>query len=152
MPALRHPGRGALAVAALGALLTLACTARAAQETSGDVPAPETTVAVALRELAFNPAELQVAPGTTVVWTNEDPFQHSVTSDDGLFDSGLLDQGTSFTFTFTEPGRHQYYCVPHGGPGLAGMAGVIVVGEASPAESPPPAEQPPAEPVPSYGY
>ena len=49
--------------------------------------------------------------------------QHSVTSRDGLFDSGVEDPGGSFQFTFTKAGTYRYYCVVH--PDL--MSGTIVV-------------------------
>ena len=56
---------------------------------------------------------LEVSVGTTVTWTNEDGVIHTVTDVDGLFDSGFLDEGESWSFTFTEPGEFEYYCLPH---------------------------------------
>ena len=74
-----------------------------------------------------------------------------VTADDGSFDSGLFGQGETFSHTFSTPGTYPYYCIPHGGPGGAGMAGVVVVTEpqaalaaeavATPAEAAAPASQ-----------
>jgi plastocyanin len=32
---------------------------------------------------------------------------------DGVFNSGELDDGESFTFHFAEPGRYEYFCAPH---------------------------------------
>jgi len=66
-----------------------------------------------------NPADysvnvLDVAVGDTVRWTNDDPaIQHTATSVDGLFDSGLLASGGTFDFTFTEPGEYEFFCTPH---------------------------------------
>jgi plastocyanin len=84
---------------------------------------------VAMRNLAFEPQMLTVPLGTTVVWTNLDPYpdQHTVTADDGAFASDLLDEGQTFAITFDRPGTYQYYCVPHGSPGVSGMAGVVIV-------------------------
>lgn len=82
----------------------------------------------------YDPDELHVPSGSTVEWVNEDDLIHTVTSgkntgyglfehvQDGIFDSGSLEGGESFTFHFTEPGRYEYFCVPH-----PWMSGVIVV-------------------------
>jgi plastocyanin len=61
------------------------------------------------------------------MWTNNDTAPHTATADNGEFDSGSLDKGGSFSFTFTKPGTYPYYCVFHGGPGGVGMASTIVV-------------------------
>ena len=70
---------------------------------------------------------MTVAPGTTVVWTNGDATGHTVTADNGAFDSGNLDQGATFKFTFNQPGAYAYYCRYHGGPGGQGMSGQVIV-------------------------
>jgi len=54
-----------------------------------------------------------------------------VTADDGSFDSGNQPPGAEFTLTFPRPGVYRYYCKYHGAPGGIGMAGVIVVGNAT---------------------
>ncbi len=97
----------------------------------GGVWAQEATASVDIRNFVFATPELHVAPGTTVTWTNLDQLQHTVTADDGSFDSGFLDPGASFSFTFAQPGRYQYYCQPHGGPGMTGMSAVVVVDDAA---------------------
>ncbi len=83
-----------------------------------------------VRDSIFNPAMVRVAVGTTVVWHFEGRNPHTVTAEDGSFDSGYLNRGDQFKVTFDQPGRYPYYCIPHGAPGSRGMAGVIVVGEA----------------------
>jgi nitrite reductase (NO-forming) len=61
----------------------------------------------------FSVNVLIVKVGTTVTWTNNDPGQmHTVTSD-GVFDSGFLMTGDSFSYTFDEVGEFEYYCQPH---------------------------------------
>jgi plastocyanin len=82
---------------------------------------------VRMTSLNFVPAELHVAPGTSVTWTNPSAVEHTVTADDGSFDSGNVEPGETFSMEFDEPGRYQYYCQQHGEPGLQDMAGVIVV-------------------------
>jgi plastocyanin len=91
------------------------------------VVSAEAAGAVVVAEaLRFQPQTLTVPVGTTVVWMNADAFEHTVTADDGSFDSGLFGTGGTFAWTFSAPGTYGYYCVPHGAPG-AGMHGTIVV-------------------------
>jgi plastocyanin len=126
-------------------LLAWAPLAFAAALGLGSAPAiaQESTQTVNAQTLHFTPDTLEVAAGTTVVWNNLDPFAHTVTSDDGIFDSGMFNTGESYSLTFTTPGRYQYYCIPHGNAGLSGMSGVVVVTD--PAALP----QPESEPAPS---
>ena len=55
-------------------------------------------------------------------WTNKDSMAHTVTASNGAFDSGNLDQGAKFSFTFTQEGTYDYVCTYH-----ANMKGQIVV-------------------------
>jgi plastocyanin len=93
--------------------------------TAGTPVAGETTgaqAAVTIKDYAFTPATLTVAAGTTVTWTNNDAVPHTATASDGSFDSGNLNPGQSFSFTFSTPGTYPYVCQYH-----AGMQGTIVV-------------------------
>ncbi len=94
--------------------------------------AQQAPVSASVAGNSFIPATVHVAPGTTVQWTNTGLTEHSVTADDGSFDSGMLAPGDSFSMTFTDPGVYQYYCQAHGEPGLQGMAATIVVDDAAP--------------------
>jgi plastocyanin len=85
------------------------------------------TTSVAMKDISFQPRQITVKVGTTVTWTNEDPTSHTVTSGtrgnpSGLFDSGDVAPGATFSFTFTQPGTYDYYCKIH-----SGMDGVVVV-------------------------
>jgi plastocyanin len=64
--------------------------------------------------------------GDSVTWNWVGSAPHSVTADDGSFDSGLQTAG-SFSHTFDAPGTYVYFCSVHGGPGSIGMHGVVVV-------------------------
>ncbi len=87
---------------------------------------------VAIQGYAFQPVEIDVAPGATVTWTNRDAVAHTVSARGGEWGSGLLPQGQQFSHTFTEPGTYDYFCQPH-----PWMVGRIVVGQpAVPAASP----------------
>lgn len=83
--------------------------------------------AVSMLDSEFVPRVLMVPAGATVSWTNDGQFPHTATADSGFFDSGQLQSGEGFEFTFDAPGYFDYYCTLHGGPGGAGMAGTIVV-------------------------
>lgn len=62
---------------------------------------------------AYGPSQLDVLPGTTVVWSNVSSRTHTVTAYNGSFDSGHLAPGRRFRFTFTRPGEYQYHCTIH---------------------------------------
>ena len=59
------------------------------------------------------PANTSVAKGDTVVWTNKMRMPHTVTSDNGEFDSGELRPNQSFRHTFNEAGAFAYHCEIH---------------------------------------
>ena len=67
---------------------------------------------------AYGPSQLDVLPGTSVVWSNVSARTHTVTAYDGSFDSGHLEPGRRFAVTFTRPGSFQYHCTIH--PSIAG--------------------------------
>ena len=54
----------------------------------------------------FTPAEIAVAPGTTVTWTNEDDIPHTVAASNGAFRSRAMDTDQQYSFTFTTPGTY----------------------------------------------
>jgi plastocyanin len=93
----------------------------AAQADSGAAPTGPVARA-GMRNLAFVPGTIEVRAGTTVEWTNNDPLSHSVTSDNGAFDSGLIGSGNRWRYTFTTPGTYPYHCTPH-----PFMKGTVVV-------------------------
>jgi plastocyanin len=68
---------------------------------------------VSIVDFAFQPGSLGVAAGATVTWTNKGNAPHTVTSDNGLFDSGQIAPGLSFTWTFDTPGTYTYHCSIH---------------------------------------
>lgn len=71
---------------------------------------------VTIQNYTYAPANITVKVGTEVTWTNQDGIEHTVTSDDSApvtFDSGMLGQGESFSFTFDQAGEYEYFCTPH---------------------------------------
>jgi len=70
-------------------------------------------VAVSIKDFNFGDP-LDVAVGTTVTWTNEDSVPHTVTQDgSGGFQSGKIDPGGTFSFTFDQAGTFDYHCEYH---------------------------------------
>src|SRR3954454_5589720 len=64
---------------------------------------PPETFNVQVVDFAFQPAALTIPVGATVTWTNAGQRTHTVSADDGSFDSGRLDPGEQFSQTFTQP-------------------------------------------------
>ena len=90
---------------------------------SGQAAPEQSTAAVNIKNHAFDPAQLNVAKGTTVRWTNADSEAHTVTADDGLFDSGVLEPGQSYSVWLGGSGTVAYHCELH-----PDMKGSVVVG------------------------
>ena len=93
----------------------------------GSAFAQDADATVDMVGLTFTPKVVHVNPGATVLWTNSSPLAHTVTADDGSFDSGNVDSGETFSTVFDAPGTYQYYCAPHGSAGLHGMAATVIV-------------------------
>jgi len=96
---------------ALGATL-FAATALAA------APAAADTSNVSVQFQAFGPSQTDILPGETVQWDNVSERTHTVTADDGSFDSGELPGGSSFAQEFDADGLYAYHCTIH--PGMVG--------------------------------
>ena len=69
-------------------------------------------VHVVMHDMKFSPASVEVKPGETVEWTNQDITPHTATSFPS-FDSGSIDSDKSWRHTFTEPGNFPYTCTFH---------------------------------------
>ncbi|MBB6645933.1 plastocyanin/azurin family copper-binding protein [Halobellus ruber] len=106
---------------------------------------------VGMTAVAFDPVEITVSAGDTVVWANTSSRGHTVTAYDsgipedatffasGGYDStaaardaygselgGLIESGASWSHTFEVPGEYEYFCIPHE---ASGMVGTVVVEE-----------------------
>jgi amicyanin len=89
---------------------------------SAQVPPGGKVEAAGIRGMAFTPARIEIEAGTTVTWKNNDQLAHSVTAADRSFDSGLIQPGATWSYTFTKPGTYDFSCTPH-----PFMKGVVVV-------------------------
>jgi plastocyanin len=94
----------AAAVAMTVGLAVLAAPARAA------APAPNS---VSIQFAAFGPTPIDVLPGEAVTWTNQSDRTHTVTADDGSFDSGEMTGGAVFSQTLAAVGAVTYHCRIH---------------------------------------
>ncbi len=81
----------------------------------------------------FDPANVQVAPGDTVTWTNADTASHTATSGKPsdnttgtVFDSSLVKAGGTFAHKFTDAGTFNYFCQVH--PWMTGVVTVATTG------------------------
>ena len=61
----------------------------------------------------YHPKLLTVKTGTTVIWVNREREPHTVTSVNGLFNSGHIKPGSHYKLTFTKAGTYYYYCTLH---------------------------------------
>jgi plastocyanin len=89
---------------------------------SGNSQAEAAPNTIEISNFSFAPAALTVPVGTTVTWVNDDDEPHTVVESNTLFKSHALDTGDKFSFTFTTPGKFQYFCTIH-----AHMVGTVVV-------------------------
>ena len=81
-----------------------------------------TGTTVEMRQQAFVPSRLGVSEGATVEWVNRDDVVHTVTADDGSWDSGPIEPGATWRHTFERAGDHPFHCTPH-----PFMKGAVVV-------------------------
>jgi plastocyanin len=111
----------------LVAILLLGCASQQqpsqqppAQQPSGQPPGGNQTpppnaneVTVQLIGFKFDPADIEVSAGTKVTWVNNDPARHTVTFDNGEFDTGDFPHGDSRSYVFNKAGNYTYHCTVH---------------------------------------
>jgi len=66
-----------------------------------------------MRTMTFEPKRIEITAGTTIRWTNNDQLVHTISADDGSWDSGPIEPGKTWTHTFTQPGEYAFHCTPH---------------------------------------
>ena len=116
---------GQIAIIVCGLVVATACGS-----SNPTAPTAPTTAVVSIPQgartlgaSAYNPNPITVMSGTTVTWTNTDTAApHTVTSDSPLFDSGNMNTGQIFSFTFQTKGTFPYHCTFH-----RGMVASVVV-------------------------
>lgn len=100
--------------------------------TSSTATATGSAIAISIVPGALNPPNKGYSPdnvtvvigvNNTVTWTNNDSSIHTVTANDGSFESGYLNPGDSFTHVFGTPGIFEYHCQLH--PWMIGYVRVV---------------------------
>ena len=89
---------------------TSAASESAARSTAVDANAP-VVVHVAMKNMKFSPATIEIKKGDTVEWKNDDITPHTATSP--TFDSGSIDPDKSWRHTFSDAGSFPYACTFH---------------------------------------
>ncbi|MBF8266890.1 MAG: copper binding protein of plastocyanin/azurin family [Dehalococcoidia bacterium] len=97
--------------------------------TATTTPGGGTTIQLTIQDFRLEDRTVRV--GDTVTWTNQGAFPHTTTSGtspnaNGIWNSGSLPSGQSFTFTFNQTGTFPYFCAVH-----PSMTAVITVVESS---------------------
>jgi plastocyanin len=87
--------------------------AAAPQQSSTQAASAPSQHEVVIRQMKYQPADLTVHVGDTVVWKNDDIFPHTVSAADQSFDSGTIQPGASWTYVAKTAGVHAYNCKPH---------------------------------------
>jgi len=84
-----------------------------------DVSIPQGASIQQIGQIYYDPTDVTVFAGTTVVWTNNDNAAHTITSgslEEGIsdeFDSALMPPGGIFEYTFDTAGTTDYFCIVH---------------------------------------
>jgi plastocyanin len=102
-----HKLRFALAFVCAAALLPAGAALAA-----GPAAGRATTHQVVIDGLKYEPETLTVKRGDTVIWTNKDPFPHTVTAP-GKFDSHDIAANGSWKYVARTAGDYAYICTLH---------------------------------------
>ena len=101
---------------------------------------PEPSAIVKMQFHTFQPPQVTIQAGQTVMWNNTSLIWHTVTFDPSKakepshvampkgvepFDSGKMEPGRKFHYTFTVPGIYHYICRPHEESGMTGSVVVV---------------------------
>ena len=105
-------------LAALTMVLALAACGSSgdgsAAASGGEGDGSAAAAAVTIDNLAYSPADLEVAAGAEVTWTNDDETPHTITfDDDAVSSSDEMATGDTFSATFDQAGTYDYICAIH---------------------------------------
>jgi plastocyanin len=106
-----------------------ASTTTAPTAPSGSTSTAPSSASVSIPGRSFSPASVTIAAGGTVRWSNSDGDSHTVTADNGSFDSGILASGRTWSHTFSAAGAFTYHCEVH--PDMRGTVTVAGAGGAT---------------------
>lgn len=116
-------------------VVALFITACGAQPEQAEIELLPNHVQIEMIGLRFFPSEIEIEPGTQVVFVNADRMHHNVvhgkpreTTDEPLFESPTLRGGQKWAYVFDEAGEYPFMCTISGHH-LRGMVGQITVRE-----------------------
>ena len=98
---------------------------KATEKPAATTSSATTTDKVAVKDFQFGPKAVTVKAGSTVTWTNEDSFDHSIEIESLKLSGpkfGPQTMPTSFTHQFETPGTYPYFCGVHNS-----MTGTVIV-------------------------
>ena len=119
---LRTATRSALALLLVGAVALPASASASRRPDRSQVGVLQRAATVRIVDFTFHPRRIEVDRGTRVRWTNRDQVSHTTTSSTGLWDSGTLAPGDSFSRVLERPGTFRFSCTIH-----PSMTGRVVV-------------------------
>jgi len=132
-------------VAIGGVAAIAACSGSGSLTGNTPVSTSGNTTTITVQDFSYTPAAITIKVGSTVLWVNNGPSAHTVTSDSGFWDSGALaapsstmgstaygtagnsTAGGSYQRTFTQPGTFGYHCTIHPPSLYPGFKGTIIV-------------------------
>jgi plastocyanin len=97
----------------MGILLTSAFTLAVCAQIAHAATTAKEGAKVSIANFAFMPAEVTIAPGESVTWTNDDGAPHGLEYHDGAPGTDLLLPGASFSRRFDRLGTYDYNCSVH---------------------------------------
>src|SRR5262245_33605920 len=100
------------------ALVVFACKKYNNNYNNGNGSSPT----IHMKNSVFSAANVSISAGTNVVWMNDDTKVHTVTADDGSFNSGDIQPGSSYNYTFKSNGTFAYHDTHN-----SSMTGIITV-------------------------
>lgn len=111
-----HLGSSNAAYANSAVAAKVSATPMASPEPSvavSSAPSSEPKASVDTKNFSYVPADLTVVAGSTVTFKNSDATAHTITADDGSFDSKNMAEGASWSHVFEKAGTYTYYCAYH---------------------------------------
>ena len=99
--------------AVMGILLTSSFTLAVCAQIAHAASSAKEGAKVSIANFAFAPAEITIAPGESVTWTNDDGAPHGLEYNDGEAGTDLLLPRASFSRRFDKPGTYDYNCSIH---------------------------------------
>ncbi len=103
-----------------GIILFFACSKSSYNDTGGGGTPPDNPIY--MRGSVDSVPSITLSAGSKITWVNDDNMIHTVTANDASFNSGDMNPGTSFSYTFNTVGTYNYHCDHH-----IGMTGVVTI-------------------------